>query len=96
MLTDWLSYLFYFFAKKWQGLAMLLAMVLRGLGPDREDYYDSDEEYIPARLPLLRNHQNSTYVTVDPQPRNDHWYLKVNDNVITLSLSPTFFFLLSI
>lgn len=56
---------------KWIGLAVVavqavcvfLAIVLRALGPDRGSYYDSDDDYVPARLPLLRNQvQHNQYV----------------------------------
>ncbi|KAL5994505.1 hypothetical protein ACLOJK_024558 [Asimina triloba] len=50
-----------------QVLSILLAMILRALGPDRGSYYDSDDDLAPPRLPLLRDHsqQHPTYV-VDP------------------------------
>ncbi|ONM12058.1 Tetraspanin-19 [Zea mays] len=39
-----------------QVLSIVLGMVLRTLGPDRETDYDSeDDTAVPARLPLLRN-----------------------------------------
>ena len=39
-----------------QVLLIILGMVLRTLGPDRETDYDSDDDTtVPARLPLLRN-----------------------------------------
>ncbi|XP_042428244.1 tetraspanin-19-like [Zingiber officinale] len=38
-----------------QALSIILAMVLKVLGPNIETDYDSDDDYIPARLPLLRN-----------------------------------------
>lgn len=30
-------------------------MFLRTIGPDRESFYDSDDDFAPTRLPLLRN-----------------------------------------
>ncbi|KAG1359560.1 Tetraspanin-19 [Cocos nucifera] len=42
-----------------QALSIFLAMVLRALGPDHGSYYDSDDDIVPARLPLLRNQQVS-------------------------------------
>ncbi|XP_074312263.1 tetraspanin-19 [Silene latifolia] len=49
-----------------QGLSFLLAMVLKALGPHRDRYYDSDEEYGASRVPLLRNVDSPSYVVVDP------------------------------
>uniref|UniRef100_A0A1D1YHB2 Histone-lysine N-methyltransferase PRDM9 n=1 Tax=Anthurium amnicola TaxID=1678845 RepID=A0A1D1YHB2_9ARAE len=49
-----------------QALSIFMAMVLRAMGPDREREYDSDDDYVPTRLPLLRNHQSPSYVPVDP------------------------------
>ncbi|KAH7653388.1 hypothetical protein IHE45_19G077800 [Dioscorea alata] len=37
-----------------QVLSILLSIVLRALGPDDGDYYDSDDDSDPPRLPLLR------------------------------------------
>ncbi|GAV70435.1 Tetraspannin domain-containing protein [Cephalotus follicularis] len=36
-----------------QGLSFLLALVLKALGPHQ--YYDSDDDYVPERVPLLKN-----------------------------------------
>lgn len=51
-----------------QGMAFLMGIVLKALGPHRERNYDSDEEYSTvSRHPLLRNHGDpSPYVVVDP------------------------------
>lgn len=50
-----------------QGLSFLLAMVLKALGPQRERYYDSDEEYAASRRPLLRNSVDPpSYMVIDP------------------------------
>jgi len=46
-----------------QGLSLLLAMILKALGPHQ--YYDSDDEYAPDRVPLLKN-APPQYVVVDP------------------------------
>ncbi|KAF8391366.1 hypothetical protein HHK36_023670 [Tetracentron sinense] len=57
-----------------QGLSILLAMVLRALGPGQERSYDSDDDYVPARLPLLKHPvQSLPYVVGDPHtvPKND-------------------------
>ena len=36
-----------------QGLSLLLAMILKALGPHQ--YYDNDVEYAYDRVPLLKN-----------------------------------------
>lgn len=41
-------------------------MVLRALGPDSSIDYDSDDDFVPARLPLLRNEVQQTYQTAAP------------------------------
>ncbi|XP_010241966.1 PREDICTED: tetraspanin-19 isoform X2 [Nelumbo nucifera] len=59
-----------------QGLSILLSMVLRALGPDQGSYCDSDDDYAPARLPLLKNPVHPPpYVIGNPQyaPKNDVW-----------------------
>lgn len=61
-----------------QGLSVLLAMALRALGPNQCSNYDSDEEYGPARLPLINNQaQQPAYVIGDsPLPfanKNEAW-----------------------
>ncbi|ESW04695.1 hypothetical protein PHAVU_011G117300 [Phaseolus vulgaris] len=55
-----------------QGLSLLLAMILKALGPHQ--YYDSDDEYAPDRVPLLKN-APPQYVVVDPgyAHGNDAW-----------------------
>lgn len=48
-----------------QGLSILLAMVLKALGPHQ--YYDSDDEYDPERGPLLKKYVHPPpYVVGDP------------------------------
>lgn len=73
-----------------QGLSMLLAMILKALGPHSETYYESDDDYIPDRVPLLKNYvRPHPYVVSDPlyQPKNDSWNIKINSKVsICLSL----------
>ncbi|KAM3697399.1 hypothetical protein ACJW31_06G109100 [Castanea mollissima] len=58
-----------------QGLSLLLAMILKALGPHQ--YYDSDDEYAPDRVPLLRN----AVVVGDPVygSNRDAWNIKIND-----------------
>ncbi|XP_062150513.1 tetraspanin-19 [Alnus glutinosa] len=48
-----------------QGLSLLLAMILKALGPHQ--YYDSDDDYAPDRVALLMNAaQPPPYVVGDP------------------------------
>ncbi|CAN0915000.1 TOM2AH3 [Linum grandiflorum] len=66
-----------------QALSFLLAMVLKGLGPHRY-YYDSNDDFIPERAPLLRNPvYQPGYVVGNPilAPRTDPWNSRVNDKV---------------
>ncbi|OVA00574.1 Tetraspanin/Peripherin [Macleaya cordata] len=65
-----------------QGLSILLSMILRALGPDPGRYYDSDDEYAPARLPLLKNPTHPpSYIVGDPHfaPKNDTWNIRIHD-----------------
>ena len=36
-----------------QGLSILVALILRSLGPNKD--YESDDDYDPARLPLIKH-----------------------------------------
>lgn len=60
-----------------QGLTLLLAMILKALGPHQ--YYDSDDDYIPERVSLL-NHP-TPYVVGDPiyGSKNDAWNIRINN-----------------
>ncbi|KAK1388898.1 Tetraspanin-19 [Heracleum sosnowskyi] len=50
-----------------QGLCMLLAMILKALGPDNEANYESDDNYIPEGVPLLTNYPPQLPIVVgDP------------------------------
>lgn len=63
-----------------QGLSILLAMVLKALGPHQ--YYDSDDEYAPTRAPLLRNAVHPPpYVAGDPfsGSRTDAYGKRINE-----------------
>ena len=51
-----------------QGLSLLISMILKGLGPHQS--YDSDDEYGPDRVPLLKN--------APPYAKNEAW-LRIND-----------------
>ncbi|XVF40520.1 hypothetical protein PTKIN_Ptkin01aG0120200 [Pterospermum kingtungense] len=59
-----------------QGLSVLLAMALRALGPNQCSNYDSDEEFAPARLPLVNNQaQQPAYIMGDSTfpNKNEAW-----------------------
>ena len=47
-----------------QGLCILLAMLLKALGPHQ--YYESDDDSDPERVPLLKNAVHPTYVVGSP------------------------------
>ncbi|RZC46495.1 hypothetical protein C5167_039432 [Papaver somniferum] len=67
-----------------QGLSILLSMILRALGPDQGGFYDSDDDYTPARLPLLKNPTHPpAYVVADPRfaPKSDSWNARIQDKV---------------
>ncbi|CAD5170475.1 unnamed protein product, partial [Musa acuminata subsp. malaccensis] len=58
-----------------QAMSLFLGMILRALGPDSRNGCDSDDEYIPARLPLLRDRvQHAPYVGDPSAPyQKDSW-----------------------
>lgn len=64
-----------------QVLSIILGMVLRTLGPDRETDYDSDDDAtVPARLPLLRNPSQHGPDYAEPNTsRIDSWKLRILD-----------------
>ncbi|KAL6998815.1 hypothetical protein U1Q18_042017 [Sarracenia purpurea var. burkii] len=64
-----------------QGLSMLLAMILKALGPYCERCNDSDDEYIPDRVPLLKNYVHQPYVVGDPiyGSTSNSWNVRIND-----------------
>lgn len=67
-----------------QGLSMLLAMILKALGPHTERYYESDDDYLPDRVPLLKNYvPPQSYVISDPAygVKNDAWNIRINSKV---------------
>ncbi|WVZ87714.1 hypothetical protein U9M48_034310 [Paspalum notatum var. saurae] len=67
-----------------QVLSIILGMVLRTLGPDREIDYDSDDDAtVPTRLPLLRNmsQHGSGYDEPNTSRRSDSWTLRILDKV---------------
>ncbi|XP_062107341.1 tetraspanin-19 isoform X2 [Humulus lupulus] len=70
-----------FINRDWEGgLCLLLAMILKALGPDQ--YYDSDDEYTTDRVPLLPNSAHPpTYVVGDPVygSNSASWGIRIND-----------------
>ncbi|KAJ4846571.1 hypothetical protein Tsubulata_043286 [Turnera subulata] len=59
------------------GFSILLAMILRSFGPTNRSNYDSDDEYLPARLPLISNQIPPAYVVGEPRfasKNNDTWH----------------------
>ncbi|XP_006827788.2 tetraspanin-19 [Amborella trichopoda] len=58
-----------------QALSIFLAMILRAVGPHPRRDYDSDDDYTPARLPLLKNHAPQPQFGVEPHmaPMIDPW-----------------------
>ncbi|KAI4385016.1 hypothetical protein MLD38_003089 [Melastoma candidum] len=64
-----------------QGLCILFAMVLKGLGPHRN--YDSDDDLVAERVALLKNTVGSPYVVGDPAytSKNDAWSIRINEKV---------------
>ena len=71
-----------------QALSIILAMVLRALGPDNEIEYDSDDDAVPARLPLLRNkpQHGPNYGEPNSPRRIDSWHVRILDKVRCLSI----------
>nr|XP_027065118.1 tetraspanin-19-like isoform X1 [Coffea arabica] len=64
-----------------QGVSMLLAMILKALGPYPERYYESDDDYSPDRVPLLKHYAPPpSYVVADTlhPSRNDSWNVRIN------------------
>ncbi|KAG8364701.1 hypothetical protein BUALT_Bualt18G0025900 [Buddleja alternifolia] len=64
-----------------QGLSILLAMILKALGPHPERDYESDDDYLPDRVPLLKNYVPSQSYVVSDQPygaTNDSWNIRIN------------------
>ncbi|KAI3846762.1 hypothetical protein MKX03_028278, partial [Papaver bracteatum] len=65
-----------------QGLSILFSMILRALGPDQGGFYDSDDDYTPTRLPLLKNPTHPpAYVVADPRfaAKSDSWNVRIQD-----------------
>ncbi|CAG7900367.1 unnamed protein product [Brassica rapa] len=63
-----------------QGASVLLAMLLKALGPHR--HYDSDDEYDVTTVALLRDaRQPHPYVVGEPiyGPKPDSWTVRINE-----------------
>jgi hypothetical protein len=65
-----------------QGLCVLLAMILKALGPHSDISYGSDDEYTADRVPLLKNYsrQNPPYFIAEHAygTKNDSWNVGIN------------------
>ncbi|CAI9772550.1 unnamed protein product [Fraxinus pennsylvanica] len=59
-------------------LSMLMAIILKALGPHPERYYESDDDYPPERVPLLRN-----YVPPPTHVAGDQLYGTNNGSSVT-------------
>lgn len=57
-----------------QAMSLFVAMILRALGPYHGNCYDSDDEYLSARLPLLRNQVQHTQYVGDPSVQCRKWF----------------------
>lgn len=66
-----------------QALSIFLAMILRSLGPELGYYYDSDDDSVPARLPLLRNEAHNTRCMADTNSflKNHPWIVRIHDKI---------------
>ncbi|KAL0311528.1 UNVERIFIED_CONTAM: Tetraspanin-19 [Sesamum angustifolium] len=67
-----------------QGISMLLAMILKALGPHPERYYESDDDYLPDRVPLLKNYvPPQSYVVSEPAygVKSDAWNIRINSKL---------------
>lgn len=68
---------------------MLLAMILKALGPYNERYYESDDEYLPDRVPLLKNYvPPQSYGVNEPAygMRHDAWSARMNSKVCAFNI----------
>ncbi|XP_042066179.1 tetraspanin-19-like [Salvia splendens] len=65
-----------------QGLSMLLAMVLKALGPHSEKYYESDDEYLPDRVPLLKNYAPPHGSEPAYGAKSDSWIGRINSKTL--------------
>lgn len=65
-----------------QALSIFLAMNLRSLGPDHSLYDESDDDSVPATLPLLRNHLPNPRTTDQTLSRKNYfWVVWIHDKV---------------
>lgn len=66
-----------------QGLSFLLALILKAFGPHQ--YYDSDDEYIPERVPLINNAiLPPPYVVGNPVvgSKSGAWTINIREKVV--------------
>lgn len=62
-------------------------MVLKALGP--HENYDSDDDFSPDRVPLLKNAMvPPPYVVADPAygSKSEGWNIRINEKVLMLAL----------
>lgn len=66
---------------------MLLATILKALGPHSDRYYESDDEYLPDRVPLLKNYvPPQSYVVGESAYGVKNDYLRTNSKVRALMI----------
>lgn len=66
----------------WQGLSVLLAMLLKALGPHPYRHYDSDDEYNVSTVALLQDaRQPPPYVVGEPMygAKPGAWTVRINE-----------------
>ncbi|XP_068645652.1 tetraspanin-19-like [Aristolochia californica] len=66
-----------------QGISIILAMILKALGPYQRIYYDSDDEYAHATVPLLKDRVHSSPYGLNPSypTNNEPWNARVYEKV---------------
>ncbi|KAG9441028.1 hypothetical protein H6P81_016882 [Aristolochia fimbriata] len=69
-----------------QGLSIILAMILRAFGPYQRRYYDSDDEYAHATVPLLKDRVHPPPYGTNPSypTNNDPWNARVYEKTSRL------------
>ena len=69
-------------------------MALRALGPNQCSNYDSDEEFPPARLPLINNHAQQPAYVIGDAPfanKNEAWNVRILSNFLFPGKNMTIF-----
>lgn len=72
-----------------QAFALLLSVILRALGGNRERDYDSDDEYVAprSRQPLLTRQTTGTVPSASTEnrpPRTDAWSTRMKEKVLII------------